>query len=160
PTARAAARQAWGIDPDAFVVLFVGKLVISKRPLNVVRAIARLKRRTTMLVVGSGPLEAELRTLARELSVDLKLVGFLNQTELGRAYAVADCLTLPSDFPETWGLVVNEALATGLPVIVSAAVGCAPDLVDDGVTGFQYPLGHVDALAMRFAAVQLRKCEG
>lgn len=159
PSARAAARQAWGIDRDAFVVLFVGKLVPSKRPLNVVRAVARLERGAMLLVVGSGPLQAEVEAEARELGVDLKLVGFLNQTELGKAYAVADCLTLPSDFPETWGLVVNEALATGLPVIVSAAVGCAPDLVDDGVTGYQYPLGHIDAMALRLEAIRRRKRE-
>jgi glycosyltransferase involved in cell wall biosynthesis len=160
PSARAAARTAWGIDPAAFVVLFVGKLVPSKRPLNVVRAVARLGPGASLLVVGSGPLEADVRQESQQLGVDLKLVGFLNQTELGKAYAVADCLALPSDFPETWGLVVNEALATGLPVIVSAAVGCAPDLVEDGVTGYQYPLGHIDAMANRLETVRRRKAEG
>jgi glycosyltransferase involved in cell wall biosynthesis len=79
---------------------------------------------------------------------------------LGRAYAVADCLTLPSDFPETWGLVVNEALATGLPVVVSDAVGCAPDLVVNGETGYLYPLDNIEALAARLDTVRRRKAEG
>ena len=155
--ARAPARRTWDIDPDAFVPLFVGKLIPSKRPLNVVRAAARLGAGTTLLVAGSGPLEGELRAEAMRLNVDLRLVGFLNQTELGKAYAIADCLTLPSDFPETWGLVVNEALATGLPAIVSAAVGCAPDLVKDGETGYVCPLDDVSALHDRLAQVRTRK---
>ena len=92
--------------------------------------------------------------------VDLKLVGFLNQTELGEAYAIADCLVLPSDYPETWGLVVNEALATGLPCVVSDAVGCAPDLIRDGESGYVYPLGNVEALAAALAKVRWRKAEG
>lgn len=162
PAARAEARRLWGIDADAFVPLFVGKLVPSKRPLNVIRAVARLKdaSRATLVIVGSGPLEADCRAEASRLGVDIRQIGFLNQTELGRAYAIADCLTLPSDFPETWGLVVNEALATGLPVIVSDAVGCAPDLIEYGVTGYTYPLDNVDALANRLQSMWLRKLEG
>jgi glycosyltransferase involved in cell wall biosynthesis len=145
--ARAAARRAAGIDPSAFVVLFAGKLVDRKRPLDVIRAAARTARPTTVAVAGSGPLEPAMRDEASRLGVELKRLGFLNQTELGRAYAIADCLALPSDRSETWGLVVNEALATGLPVVVSDAVGCAPDLVRDGETGRTYPLGDVARLA-------------
>ncbi|HMB80685.1 MAG TPA: glycosyltransferase [Vicinamibacterales bacterium] len=157
PVVRAAARRRWGIDPDAFVTLFVGKLVKSKRPLNVVRAVARLPAGTTLIVVGSGPLEGEVRAEAARLGVALKMVGFLNQSELGEPYGLADCLALPSDFPETWGLVINEALATGLPCVVSEAVGCAPDLIREGETGYVYPLDDVDALTKTLALVRDRK---
>ena len=75
--------------------------------------------------------------------------GFLNQTEMPNAYAAADCLVLPSDFGETWGLVVNEAMVCGLPAIVSDRVGCGPDLVQDGVTGAIFPFGDVNELARR-----------
>ena len=160
PDVRAAARRRWGIDPDAFVVLFVGKLVRSKRPVNVVRAVARLAPGASLMVVGSGPLEEDVRAEAARLGVSLKMVGFLNQSQLGEPYALADCLTLPSDFPETWGLVVNEALATGLPCVVSNAVGCAPDLIRDGETGYVYPLDDIEALAMTLAKVRHRKAEG
>jgi len=160
PAAREKARREWGITADEFVPLFVGKLTRSKRPLNVARAVARLQDKATFLVVGTGSEQADLEAEARRLNVNMKLVGFLNQTELGRAYAVADCLTLPSDFPETWGLVVNEALATGLPVVVSDAVGCAPDLVVNGETGYVYPLDDIQALAARLDAVRRRKAEG
>jgi glycosyltransferase involved in cell wall biosynthesis len=160
PDVRAAARRRWGIEPDAFVVLFVGKLVLSKRPLTVVRAVARLAPGATLMVVGSGPLEGALRAEAARLGVSLKMVGFLNQSELGEPYGLADCLTLPSDFPETWGLVVNEALATGLPCVVSDAVGCGPDLIHDGETGYLYPLDDIDALTMTLAKVRHRKATG
>jgi glycosyltransferase involved in cell wall biosynthesis len=160
PAVRAAARRRWGIDPDAFVTLFVGKLVRSKRPVNVVRAVARLAPGATLMVVGSGVLEEEVRSEAARLGVDLRLVGFMNQSELGEPYGVADCLALPSDFPETWGLVVNEALATGLPCVVSNAVGCAPDLIRDGETGYVYPLDDIDALAVTLAKVRHRKAGG
>jgi glycosyltransferase involved in cell wall biosynthesis len=157
PDVRAAARRRWGIDSAAFVTLFVGKLVPSKRPVNLVRAVARLAPGATLVVVGSGPLEGDARAEAERLGVDLKLVGFMNQSELGEPYGLADCLALPSDFSETWGLVVNEALATGLPCVVSNAVGCAPDLIRDGETGYVCPLDDIDALATALANVRHRK---
>jgi len=61
------------------------------------------------------------------------------------AYAAADVLALPSD-SETWGLVVNEAIASGTPVVVSDACGCSPDLAD-GTAGLTYPTGNVESLA-------------
>jgi len=160
PAARAAARRDWGIAPDAFVPVFVGKLVRSKRPVDVVRAAARLRPAATLLVVGSGPLGREMETTARDLGLDMQQVGFLNQTQLGKAYAVADCLTLPSDFLETWGLVVNEALATGLPCVLSSAVGCGPDLLHEGETGYLYPLGEVPALADALQKMRERSAAG
>jgi glycosyltransferase involved in cell wall biosynthesis len=160
PDLRAAARRRWSIQPDAFVVLFVGKLVLSKRPLNVVRAVARLAPGATLMVVGSGPLDGAVRAEAGRLGVTLRMAGFLNQSELGEPYGLADCLTLPSDFSETWGLVVNEALACGLPCVVSDAVGCAPDLIHDGETGYRYPLDDIDALALALSKVRDRKATG
>jgi glycosyltransferase involved in cell wall biosynthesis len=160
PDVRAAARRRWAIDPGAFVVLFVGKLVRSKRPVNVVRAMARLAPGAKLLIVGSGPLESEVRAEAARLNVGVTMAGFLNQSQLGEPYALADCLVLPSDFPETWGLVVNEALATGLPCVVSDAVGCAPDLIREGETGYVYPLDDIDALAMTLAKLRHRNAQG
>ena len=78
----------------------------------------------------------------------------MNQSELGRAYAAADCLALPSDWGETWGLVVNEALATGLPCVVSDRVGCAPDLITPGETGEVFAVGDVGALAAAIERVR------
>jgi glycosyltransferase involved in cell wall biosynthesis len=143
---RAALRAAFGLRTDAFVVLFAGKLVEKKRPLDAIRAVARLDGGSQLLVAGSGPLEQPCRAAATSLGCDAQFARFVNQSELVHAYAAADCLVLPSDGRETWGLVVNEAMAAGLPAVVSDRVGCQPDLVRDGVTGAVAPLGDVAAL--------------
>jgi glycosyltransferase involved in cell wall biosynthesis len=80
------------------------------------------------------------------LGVRATWIGFLNQTKLARAYAVADCLALPSG-SETWGLVVNEAMATGLPCVVGDLVGCGPDLIEPERTGYIFRVGSVEGLA-------------
>jgi glycosyltransferase involved in cell wall biosynthesis len=80
----------------------------------------------------------------------VKFAGFLNQSEIIKAYVAADVLVLPSDGGETWGLVVNEAMACGLPCIVSDQVGCGPDLVTRD-TGAIFRLGDVQQLATRMS---------
>ena len=79
--------------------------------------------------------------------------GFLNQSQIAAAYAASDCLVLASDHGETWGLVVNEAMACGLPAVVSDLVGCGEDLVREGITGLRYPCGDVAALSHCLAAM-------
>jgi glycosyltransferase involved in cell wall biosynthesis len=155
---RAAARAAWGIRPDEFVVLFVGKLERAKRPLDLIRGAACMEPRPRLLVVGGGKLDDECRAEARRLGVDAVWAGFLNQSELGRAYAAADCLALPGS--ESWGLVVNEAFATGLPCVVSDRVGCAVDLVTPGQTGEMFPAGDVHALGAALERVRERSRAG
>ena len=101
-----------------------------------------------VVLVGSGELEDALREAATsELEVPVHFAGFKNQSELPQYYVGADLLVLPSDGGETWGLVVNEAMACGLPAVVSDAVGCAPDLIDAGETGEVFPMGDIEALA-------------
>lgn len=143
-------RREWGIREDDVCFLFVGKLVPKKRVLDLLRA-CEIARRTRpsirALVVGTGETGPEAQRFAREREVPSVFAGFLNQTEISRAYVAADCLVLPSDYGETWGLVVNEAMVHGLPAIVSDRVGCGPDLVEDGVTGRVFPCGDVGALA-------------
>ena len=84
---------------------------------------------------------------------DAILLGFRNQSELPAIYAAADVLVLPSDRQETWGLVINEAMAAGLPVIASDAVGCVPDLITPGERGDRFPPGDIDALAAALRAL-------
>ena len=74
----------------------------------------------------------------------MRWLGFQNQADLPRLYAAADVLVLPSGWGETWGLVVNEAMAVGTPCVVSDAVGCAPDLVEPGIDGEIYPATDID----------------
>lgn len=129
-------------------VLFVGKLVARKHPVDLVRAVARLSERSVdVAFAGSGELEPALRKIAAEVNVRANFLGFVNQSELPTVYASADLLVLPSDGRETWGLVVNEAMACGVPAVVSDAVGCGPDLVEPGTTGATFRCGDVAALA-------------
>lgn len=160
PEARAAARAAWGLAPEAFVILFVGKLEPKKRPVDLIRAAARSTPGVRLLIVGAGELERGCRAEADSLGIEVVFAGFLNQAALGRAYAAADCLALPSDGTETWGLVVNEALSSGLPCVVSDRVGCVPDLITPGETGEVFPAGDVPALMAAFERVRARTRAG
>lgn len=92
-------------------------------------------------------MRAEIEAEIERTGAPVRLLGFFNQTEMPEAYALADALVLPSE-TETWGLVVNEALACGMPAVVSSGVGCAPDLIEADATGETYPMGDVDALAV------------
>jgi glycosyltransferase involved in cell wall biosynthesis len=139
------AREELGIAPEAFVVLFAGKLEAIKRPWDVVRGAGALDGSVVVILAGSGNAESECRSAARETGANVKFVGFQNQAELGRLYGLSDCLVLPSQ-DETWGLVVNEAMAAGLPCIVSDRVGCGPDLIESGRTGYVVPVGDIAAL--------------
>jgi glycosyltransferase involved in cell wall biosynthesis len=101
-----------------------------------------------LLIAGDGPLRAEMQCRVAALHVpDVRFAGFLNQSELPSAYAVADAFVLPSKIHETWGLVVNEAMNFGLPVVVSDKAGCAADLVRSGANGLVVPHGDTAALA-------------
>jgi glycosyltransferase involved in cell wall biosynthesis len=84
--------------------------------------------------------------------VPLHMLGFQNQTQMPAAYAAADVLCLPSDGRETWGLVANEALASGTPITVSDAAGCAPDLTKEAGGGAAFALGDVEELAAVLSA--------
>ncbi|WP_210203933.1 glycosyltransferase family 4 protein [Bosea sp. 124] len=148
--ARQRLRARLGIGANEAVLLFAGKLIPFKRPLDLVDAVALLRRdglNARMLVAGSGPLEPDIRKRAAELGVTVDLLGFQNQSEMPAAYAAADLLALPSTGRETWGLVCNEALASGTPIIVSDQAGCAPDLAREGRVGRSYDMGDVAALA-------------
>jgi glycosyltransferase involved in cell wall biosynthesis len=142
--ARDALRQKLGISEQTPIALFAGKLIDFKRPWDVILAAEQVRKNgmpVEVLIAGSGPLEADLRALAKQCDVPLHMLGFCNQSQMPAAYAAADVLVLPSTARETWGLVANEAIACGKPVIVSDAVGCAPDLAGDGRAGLTFRLG-------------------
>ena len=87
-------------------------------------------------MAGSGPLEGALRAYCSDHSLDnVVFPGFINQAELPSLYGASDIFVLPSEH-EPLGLAVNEAMCAGLPIVVSRELGCAADLVEDGVNGF------------------------
>jgi glycosyltransferase involved in cell wall biosynthesis len=140
--------QRHGLDPEKPVFLFCGKLIPKKRPIQLLEAYlaAGLAERAQLLFVGEGVLRQELEHRIQLL--DLKhvhLLGFLNQTQMPLAYVLGEVLCLISDPTETWGLVVNEALACRRPVIVSDTIGCSPDLVSSD-NGWVTPLDNHEKL--------------
>jgi glycosyltransferase involved in cell wall biosynthesis len=141
-------RRELGIAPSRKTILFAGKFEAKKRPRDLVAAFkqAALKD-ATLLLVGSGELEAALRSDAAG-HPDIVFAPFQNQSLMPRTYAVADLFVLPSyGRDETWGLAVNEAMCLGRPIIVSDHVGCAQDLVHPQRNGLVFPAGDVPALA-------------
>jgi glycosyltransferase involved in cell wall biosynthesis len=104
-------------------------------------------------MVGNGPLMEATRALAEQLRVRTSWRGFVNQGAMPSILAAADCVVLPSR-SETWGFVVSEALAGGTPCVVSDRVGCAPDLVREGVSGAVYTAGDVEGLASALSRVR------
>lgn len=145
-------RKQWGLQDDAIVFAFSGKFIEKKRPVDFVRAILLAAQRSSRiqgLMVGDGPLRTACQMFAQNHNAPVRFAGFLNQSQIPSAYAACDVLVLPSDGGETWGLVVNEAMACGLPAIVSDRVGCGPDLIIKEKTGFIFPMGDVEALASK-----------
>lgn len=154
--ARAALRTRLAVPATQKLVLFAGKLVEFKRPLDVVEMVLRIRRDgidAALLVAGSGPLENAMRAGAADAGVPTHFLGFQNQSEMPAVYAAADVLVLPSTARETWGLVTNEALASGTPILVSDAVGCAPDLTANQCAGRDFPLGDIDSAAALLATI-------
>lgn len=151
-------RREWGIAGDAFCVLFCGKFIAKKRPLDLVAAARQLRASDMpdihLLFAGAGELEGRLREVCQASGVKASFTGFLNQTEITKAYVAADCLALPSDRGETWGLVVNEALASGLPCIASDACGCTEDLLRPIDPRLSFRLGDAPDLAAALSHVR------
>ena len=153
---RADFRAGWQVDGEDFCVLSVGHLDEARRPFDLLEAmeIGRKDRRDLrLLMVGAGPLESAVRERARERRLPVSFAGHLLPGDLARAYAAADALALASDAREAWGLVVNEAMASGIPAVVSDQVGCREDLVVDGETGFSFRTGDARGLAACLATL-------
>ena len=116
---RSELRKNWGLAPGAIVFAFVGKFIAKKRPMDFVQALDQAARRNAAiqgLMVGDGPLRADCENFVQAHAAPLQFTGFLNQSQIASAYAACDALVLPSDGDETWGMVVNEAMACGRPV--------------------------------------------
>ncbi len=142
---RAATRRELGAADDDFLVVFAGKFLPVKRPGDVVAVAGRLGPHVMLAMVGNGPLMDETHAAAERSGVRTTWCGFLNQGAMPRVLAAADCVAVPSQ-SESWGLIVNEALAAGTPCVVSDRVACAPDLIRDDASGGVHAVGDIDSL--------------
>lgn len=144
-------RQQHGLPENYF--LYVGRFDEKKNVSRLLQAYGQYLKTLPMdqawrlVLCGSGPLEDRLRQESRQLGLaQVIFAGFKQIDELPIYYGLARCLILHS-LGDTWGLVANEAMAAGLPVLVSRACGCAPDLVQEGVNGYTYNPYDLEELA-------------
>jgi glycosyltransferase involved in cell wall biosynthesis len=153
-TRRAEIRHGLSIAEDALVVLQVSRLLPQKGVSDALEAVARARtltnRRLHYLVVGNGDLRPALENRAAELGLDVTFAGFRQGEGLLECYAVADIFVLLSR-REPWGIVVNEAAAFGLPLVLTAEVGASADLLRPGENGELVRAGDIDGQAQAIA---------
>jgi glycosyltransferase involved in cell wall biosynthesis len=130
-------RNDLGIADDDFVIMYAGKFEAKKNPLFILELAKVLTAASyKFMLVGNGELEDDIR---RGASADTRIMilGFQNQTDMPVVYRMANLFVLPSVGPgETWGLALNEAMASGIPVMANVKVGGAVDLIEQHVNGF------------------------
>jgi glycosyltransferase involved in cell wall biosynthesis len=129
--------------------LFVGRLVPEKGVFDLLLAYAKLNEATRqqigLVYAGDGPYRRQLEEQAAGVSGMIRFAGFAQRDQLASYYALAEMLILPT-YSDPWGLVVNEAMACGLPVIVSRVAGCAADLVREHWNGLLVSSGDIESL--------------
>ena len=156
PEQRTEMRARLGVADNAPVILYASKFQRRKCPDDLLAAFLKMRAEGFpghLVMVGSGEMDAELRAAAAASGdANVHFPGFLNQTELPRAYSATEIFVLPSE-EEPFGLIVNEVMCAGMPVVVSAACGCAGDLVRPGVNGETFPARDVNALAGALARI-------
>ncbi len=156
-------RKKHSIFDNGFVVLFAGKLIEHKRPQDIIDALNILGEESVFAIfVGSGPLEAELKTVAARMQLNdkVKFSGFVNQTELVQYFDLADIFVFPSE-KEPYGAIAAETLSFGLPIVAADGVGAIGKSIIDGDNALLYRSGDVQALAMNirllFENMELRE---
>jgi glycosyltransferase involved in cell wall biosynthesis len=129
-------RQNIGINKDDVVILFAGKMEAKKNPFFLIDLLKNIPdKRFKILFVGSGALQPDIKSAAAK-DDRILLMDFKNQQLMPAVYRLADLFILPSTGPgETWGLAINEAMASGKAVAASDKAGGAVDLIDAGING-------------------------
>ena len=135
-------RMIGSVEMPRSYFLYVGRFSPEKNLLGLLRAYRRYRAAQPegwgLVMVGDGPQRQRLHDFAQEHGLaDVIWTGFKQADELAGYYSLGSCFVLPS-VVEPWGLVVNEAMASGLPVLISDRCGCAPDLVHEGRNGFTF----------------------
>jgi glycosyltransferase involved in cell wall biosynthesis len=141
-------KESFGIPADHLVILFSGKYIAKKRPLDLLKAFHLLgNNKVSLVMIGEGELRKEMESFIAQKNLrNIYLTSFINQSLISNYYAVGDVFVMCSQEGETWGLSVNEAMNFALPVIVSDLVGCSDDLVSEGENGFTFPCRDIHRL--------------
>lgn len=136
------------LDVSDPVVLYVGRLLDAKGILDLLEVFGSIRERfgATLLLVGDGPDRARYEEVCRSRRLDgVRFAGFVQPDDLAKYYAVADVFVFPTH-SDPWGLAINEAMAAGLPPVVSDAAGAVDELVRHGDSGLVYRAGDREAL--------------
>jgi glycosyltransferase involved in cell wall biosynthesis len=144
-----AAIGRFNLQPGRRRIVFSGRLTGVKRPellVEAFRKIAKERPDWDLLLIGDGPMRAELQAKVGDLADRITWTGFLDDQQIVSAlYRNGDVLALPSDY-EPWALVVNEAAAAGLAIVCSDVVGAAAELVEPGRNGERFAAGSLEGL--------------
>lgn len=154
PGEREAMRARFGLGDGDMAIVFSGKFLPRKDPMTLLRAVDAMRHRdrTAVIFLGNGELRDEMEAHASARNLRVHFPGFVNQTDLPKHYAMADVFVLPSlDDPRA--TVVNEAMASGLPIVITDRCGPAGDIVKHGDNGFVFLPGDVPALARHLDAL-------
>jgi len=147
-------KRTLGIPSSHMVVLYCGRLTLNKHVMDVAKAVAMAgPAGISLVVVGDGPLKDELEAFAGEHAIDLHVVGFVNQSVIGKYYSLGDVFMLVSE-QDPSPKALNEALNFCVVPIVSNGVGTAMDLVDEGISGYVVDVGDVQAMAAWLVALR------
>jgi glycosyltransferase involved in cell wall biosynthesis len=144
--------DATGLEPQKYFIA-VGRFIEKKNFEALIEQYANYRCNIEgepwrLVIIGDGELRPELEGKIEELGLSeaVKLPGYFSSDELAPYLGLAGAFILPSSGYEQWGLVVNEAMSAGLPVIVSDICGCCEDLVIEGKTGFSFSPDSIDSL--------------
>ncbi len=137
-------RKEMGIGPEEIIILFAGKLQHQKNLDLLIAAFGAVSDRSHLVLVGNGELEGHLKAKAQRIK-SVHFMPFQNQSRMPAVYRLGDVFILPSQ-QETWGLALNEAMASGRAVIASSMVGAACDLIHPGKDGWMFESGDQKAL--------------
>lgn len=138
-------REQLDIAPDERVLVFAAKFIPEKDPLLLLEAFIRAEGDAHLVLVGNGALEEEMRRRAAD-HTNIHFLPFQNQSAMPAVYRLGDVFLLPSR-SETWGLALNEAMASGRAVVASSKVGATRDLIRHGVNGWAFESGNGSELA-------------
>jgi len=136
-------RDNFGLK-DKKIILFLGRLVTTKGVAYLIEAFSLLEKvdkQVFLIIGGEGPNKKDIENLAKQLDIkNIRFVGAIKKKEIASYYSACDVFVLPSIFNkhsyEPWGLVVNEAMAFGKPVITTTAVGSGEDLIENDYNGY------------------------
>jgi glycosyltransferase involved in cell wall biosynthesis len=145
-------KRKYNIPLNKKVILYVGQFIPRKNVTLLIKAVALINKKISLVILGSGRQKQKYIDLSQKLGVDLIIIDHLERDKIPQVYAIADLFILPS-IEEVWGLVVNEAMACALPIICSDKAGCVNDLIVNKKNGNTFISGNLESLVKEINSI-------